>query len=430
MVDATDSKSVVRTGRVGSSPSSGTTFRIAWDLVADHLPSPDADLRLDHPTAVEQAPRLRHFAAGLTVCVLLLPVGGSAALAQDLLLTFGDSITAGYGDPGVDCEDLPATAGGYPVHLIEALADSGRDLTLFNRGKCGEITADGVSRMDEVLSEGLDGDDRVMILMEGTNDISAGSPPISVETIATNIQLMAEKASDAGWTPVYASIIPYGPPVNGQSRNARADLLAQILEKRAGEDDRAFADPFHDLIDLPGLYDDYYTADGFHVNGAGYELLADSFFAPTVEALDSVCIPEEPCIEEGPTLCLQAGRFQVDVGWRTANEEGVGFGEPVTADTGKFWFFGPSNLELLVKVLDARCIDGAYWVFYGALTNQEFTLTVTDNTTCARRTYFNAEGEMASIGDTDAFPILPSELPEACKPEPPGPIDPIPPDDP
>ena len=37
-------------------------------------------------------------------------------------------------------------------------------------------------------------------------------------------------------------------------------------------------------------------------------------------------------------------------------EPGAGFGEPQTANTGKIWFFGPNNLELLVKV-----IDGCGW---------------------------------------------------------------------
>ena len=160
---------------------------------------------------------------------------------------------------------------------------------------------------------------------------------------------------------------------------------------------------------IPNLFDDFYDSDGFHLNAGGYERLSDSFVEPSQAALDALCAAQGPCVEDGPTLCLQDGRFQIDITWKTADDEGVGFGEPQTSDTGKVWFFGPDNLELLVKVLDARCFNEHFWVFYGALTDQQFTMTVTDKVTCSQRQYFNDPGEMASVGDTSAFP-------EACPP--------------
>jgi hypothetical protein len=38
---------------------------------------------------------------------------------------------------------------------------------------------------------------------------------------------------------------------------------------------------------------------------------------------------------------------------------------PLGADTGYFWFFEDTNVELVVKVLDGRAINGHTWVFYG-----------------------------------------------------------------
>ena len=49
----------------------------------------------------------------------------------------------------------------------------------------------------------------------------------------------------------------------------------------------------------------------------------------------------------------------------------------MTGDTGGFWFFNPDNVELMVKVLDGRPVNGYWWVFYAGLTDVEFTLTVT-----------------------------------------------------
>ena len=40
---------------------------------------------------------------------------------------------------------------------------------------------------------------------------------------------------------------------------------------------------------------------------------------------------------------------------------------------------------------------------YGALTNVEYTIAVTDTETGAVKTYFNPQGQLASVADTGAF---------------------------
>ena len=64
---------------------------------------------------------------------------------------------------------------------------------------------------------------------------------------------------------------------------------------------------------------------------------------------------------------------------------GKGQAVPLTGDTGLFWFFGNSNLELIVKVLDGRPVNGHFWVFYGGLSDVEYRITVTDTTDRASR---------------------------------------------
>ena len=75
----------------------------------------------------------------------------------------------------------------------------------------------------------------------------------------------------------------------------------------------------------------------------------------------------------------------------------------MTADTGYFWFFDPANVELVVKVLDGRGVNGHFWVFYGALSDVEYQVVVTDSVTGERRTYENERGNLASVADTSAF---------------------------
>jgi hypothetical protein len=76
---------------------------------------------------------------------------------------------------------------------------------------------------------------------------------------------------------------------------------------------------------------------------------------------------------------------------------------PLTADTGYFWFFSSENVEAVVKVLDGRGLNGAFWVFYGALSSVQYTMTVTDTQTGLTRRYENPSGQLASVGDTNGF---------------------------
>ncbi len=58
-----------------------------------------------------------------------------------------------------------------------------------------------------------------------------------------------------------------------------------------------------------------------------------------------------PC-SAGPTaLCLNGGRFRVEVGWRVPSQgtSGLGQARPMTSDTGAFWFFTDSNIELAAR---------------------------------------------------------------------------------
>jgi Bacterial pre-peptidase C-terminal domain len=112
------------------------------------------------------------------------------------------------------------------------------------------------------------------------------------------------------------------------------------------------------------------------------------------------------CAADGSTLCLNAGRFQVRVIF-SAPSLGItnapGHAVPLTTDTGYFWFFSASNVELVIKAVDGRTFNGYFWVFYGALSDVEYTITVTDTVTGAIKTYPNTAGHLASVADVTAF---------------------------
>jgi hypothetical protein len=110
------------------------------------------------------------------------------------------------------------------------------------------------------------------------------------------------------------------------------------------------------------------------------------------------------CTPAPDRLCLQGGRFAVTAAWQDpAGNSGAATMVPLTDDTGYLWFFTAANVEVMLKVLDGRPVDGKFWVFYGALSNVAYTITVTDTATGAVRTYTNPAGNLASVADTGAF---------------------------
>ncbi|HEX2463085.1 MAG TPA: hypothetical protein VHR17_00590 [Thermoanaerobaculia bacterium] len=120
---------------------------------------------------------------------------------------------------------------------------------------------------------------------------------------------------------------------------------------------------------------------------------------------DSRSVERAVCQPTATALCLNQSQFEVKVTWRTRQgATGVGQAVPLTSDTGWFWFFNSANLELMIKVLDGRAVNGSYWVFYGALSDVEYTITVKNLATGATKTYVNPQRNLASVADTSAFP--------------------------
>jgi hypothetical protein len=124
----------------------------------------------------------------------------------------------------------------------------------------------------------------------------------------------------------------------------------------------------------------------------------------TVEGVAAAAVQATGACTGGPSLCLAGNRFRAEVTWKNGSATAAARAVSISGDTGYFWFVDPANVELVVKVLDGRGVNGSFWVFYGGLTNLAYTLTVTDTQTGAVRVYANPAGRFASAGDTGAFP--------------------------
>jgi hypothetical protein len=152
---------------------------------------------------------------------------------------------------------------------------------------------------------------------------------------------------------------------------------------------------------------------------------SDGAFAVTFPAISQWLAPPagntDPCVPGDTTLCIDDvpgdRRFEVRVAFQTTQGGGSsGMGHAISLSSlgvgrgGLFWFFNPSNPELLIKVLNA-CIPvfgNRYWVFYSAGTNIGLTITVRDTTTGETRTYTNPDRNPAPpVQDSVGFPCTP-----------------------
>ncbi len=113
------------------------------------------------------------------------------------------------------------------------------------------------------------------------------------------------------------------------------------------------------------------------------------------------------CTPGAETLCLRDNRFALTLHWKNQRNGQEGEGGAIDSTTsdqvGFFWFFNPTNVELVVKVLDGTAINGHYWVLWGGLTDVEYDITVTDTATGASKVFHNPPGSTCGGADNEAF---------------------------
>ncbi len=219
----------------------------------------------------------------------LLALAAGPAAAATIYVAFGDSITAGVGD------STPQPSG-YPMRLQTLLRNAGSDATVVNAGQGGEDTTQGITRIDSVLAANPGAS--VLLLMEGTNDISRG---ISIETTRFNLSQMAEKAAARGMDTVHATMIPRYPAAKVDAANVTNQQLVQRVRDLAGANHRELVDNFYVFGIQANLFQHFYSTiqpdPVGHPNAAGYDLMAGTFFdvlsgADNVPPVPGLTVPE------------------------------------------------------------------------------------------------------------------------------------------
>ncbi len=193
------------------------------------------------------------------------------SLAENKYIGFGDSITYGY----INHEPFPEK--GYLPCLSILLNQSFGETEVINEGWPGELTEQGLSRIESVISKH---EARYLLLMEGTNDIVFNN--ISMATAAFNLREMVKKCLDFGVFPAISTILPRRDPkwsnvfyrdriysLNQKIRQIASDLLIPLVDQ---------FELFNNYPAEQGGCESLLSEDGKHPSEKGYQFMAENWF--------------------------------------------------------------------------------------------------------------------------------------------------------
>jgi hypothetical protein len=140
-------------------------------------------------------------------------------------------------------------------------------------------------------------------------------------------------------------------------------------------------------------------------------VLTEAVAPPAVSFDDAYVYEGLTCARASMVTCLNDGRFRFSATWKTPEGiYGQALAKPFAAasDSAYGTFFSPSNVEVVVKVLDGCGLNERFWVFASGLTNVETVLTVTDTYSGAKWTRKNPPDTIfLPVFDTGAFATCP-----------------------
>jgi lysophospholipase L1-like esterase len=168
-----------------------------------------------------------------------------------------------------------------------------------NRGISGQTTPQMLLRFrPDVLALAP----KVVVILAGTNDLSANTGATTNEDIQGHLASMAELATVHGVRVVMSSILPVSdhrttPLPEGQMRMtarrppARINAINAWMKRYAAEKGHVYLDYFSALADESGLLRKELADDGLHPNAKGYEIMAPLAEKAVAQALGRGAAP-------------------------------------------------------------------------------------------------------------------------------------------
>ncbi len=185
-------------------------------------------------------------------CLILLLYSVAVCAAQQRILVFGDSLSAGFGI---------AVSQSWPALLEQRLQANGSRLTVTNASISGETTAGGRARFGAAMTQFKPA---VVILALGANDGLRGLP---VAAMQDNLAFMVAMAKQRG-----ARVLLVGmhlPPNYGPTYTQQFDAAFRDIAKRQ----KVALLPF--LLEPIVLDQNAFQADGLHPTAAAQAKILD-----------------------------------------------------------------------------------------------------------------------------------------------------------
>ena len=211
-----------------------------------------------------------------TLVIEYLPPSNSSPSSVENFMALGDSITAGSHD------DISTDGTGYEPILEGLLSDAaGYNRYVLNEGFSGDTSADGLTRLPDILSNYPEAD--YFLILFGTNDawaptqsglgLQAGEENYS-ETFKDNMQQMITMVEEAGKIPYLAKI----PAAYGESAylNPAIQEYNQVIDELISENSINVVAP--DLYTYFSDNPSELSSDGLHPDGTGYQSIAQLWF--------------------------------------------------------------------------------------------------------------------------------------------------------
>lgn len=185
-----------------------------------------------------------------------------ASTAPQVILFYGDSLTAGY---GLSPEEA------FPALVEKKLNKTDKKVKVVNAGLSGETSAGGLSRIDWVLRQPID----IFVLELGANDGLRGLP---VDQTRKNLQGIIDKVKSKYPT---CKIVLAGMMVPPNMGKEYTEDFRSVYPSLASKN-KATLIPF--ILDGVGGIEKLNQADGIHPNVEGHQIISNRI-VPVFEKL-------------------------------------------------------------------------------------------------------------------------------------------------
>jgi hypothetical protein len=221
------------------------------------------------------------------------------------------------------------------------------------------------------------------------------APLMNLDEPATGASVSGQSVVLSGWATdpnrVTSVVIKLdGAPLNPTSATSRPDVCQNL----------PVGDPNCPNVGFRSTFDSTQYSNGAH----SLQVIATDATGRSTTIQRSIEIRNAltPCSPGPNTLCLRNRRFKAEITYVNGSGYGQGQSREYSDESGFFWFFNANNIEAGVKVLGPA--NGYWWVFHGAATDRQYTLSVTDTETGVVKTYLKPAGSFCGSTDLQAFP--------------------------